>query len=209
MQSLIRARTAPPTWILDSELLVRAHALATDAHCGRRRATDLAPFVEHVMEVGDLLQAAGFDERLVAAGLLHDAVERGKLTEGKLRAEMDEDICVLVLALTEDATVEPFGKRKAALREQVRAAGPRAVTIFAADKLSDIRGLARGVDRFEGSIEARIGTSVEAMTGHYEDSVTTIEQTDPDCTFLPSLHAELRALKTAAPLPFPRPGLPD
>jgi hypothetical protein len=94
------------------------------------------------------------------------------------------------------------------------------VTIFAADQLSDIRGLARGVDLFEYSIEARIGTSVEAMTGHYEDSVTTIERADPDCTFMPALHAELTALKTAAapcertrvspaPLPVPRTPLPD
>jgi guanosine-3',5'-bis(diphosphate) 3'-pyrophosphohydrolase len=93
-------------------LLVRAHALATDAHGGQRRPTDLAPFIERVMEVGDLLQAAGFDERLVAAGLLHHAVERGKLTEGKLRAEMDEDVCVLVLALTQDATVEPLASAR-------------------------------------------------------------------------------------------------
>ncbi len=157
------------------------------------------------MEVGDLLHAAGFDERLVAAGLLHDAVERGQLSEADLRAEIDDDICVLVMALTEDATIEPFGRRKEALREQVRGGGTRAVTIFAADKLSDIRGLARGVVRSEDSIEARMGTSVEAMTRHYEDSVRTIETTHPSCHFIPELRAELDALGLAtAPAPAPR-----
>ena len=157
------------------------------------------------MEVGELLHGAGFDERLVAAGLLHDAVERGQLSEADLRAEMDDEICALVMALTEDATIEPFGRRKEALREQVRAGGTRAVTIFAADKLSDIRGLARGVVRSEDSIEARMGTSVEAMTRHYEDSVRTIETTDPSCHFIPELRAELDALGLAtAPAAPPR-----
>ena len=153
------------------------------------------------MEVGDLLHAAGFDERLVAAGLLHDAVERGQLSEADLRAQIDDDICALVMALTEDATIEPFDRRKEALREQVRGSGTRAVTIFAADKLSDIRGLARGVVRSEDSIEARMGTSVEAMTRHYEDSVRTIETTDPSCHFIPELRAELDALGLATPPP--------
>ena len=157
------------------------------------------------MEVGDLLHAAGFDERLVAAGLLHDAVERGQLSEADLRAEIDDDICALVMALTEDATIEPFARRKEALREQVRAGGTGAVTIFAADKLSDIRGLARGVVGSEGSIEARMGTSVEAMTRHYEDSVRTIETTHPSCPFIPELRAELDALGLAtAPAAAPR-----
>ena len=157
------------------------------------------------MEVGELLHAAGFDERLVAAGLLHDAVERGQSSEADLRAEMDDDICALVMALTEDATIEPFDRRKEALREQVRGSGTRAVTIFAADKLSDIRGLARGVVRSEDAIEARMGTSVEAMTRHYEDSVRTIETTHPSCHFIPELRAELDALGLAtAPAAAPR-----
>ncbi len=196
----IQPQAVVPTWVAESELLVRAHALAAEAHGDQRRATDGTPFLEHVTEVGGLLQAAGFDERLVAAGLLHDAVERGTLAEDKLRTEMDDDVCALVLALTEDATIESFGNRKEALREQVGAAGARAVTIFAADKLSDIRGLARGVDRFGDSIEARIGTTVEAMTRHYEESVTTIESTEPDCVFVPALRAELKALEAAAAL---------
>ena len=142
---MLRSRPARSGYISDSELLRCAFALAERAHGEQRRATDQTRFIEHVIEVGDLLHAAGFDERLVAAGLLHDAVERGQLSEADLRAEMDDDICALVMALTEDATIEPFGRRKEALREQVRGGGTRAVTIFAADKLSDIRGLARGV----------------------------------------------------------------
>ncbi len=203
---MIGSHPARAGYVSDSELLRRAYALAERAHGDQLRATDQTRFIEHVIEVGDLLHGAGFDERLVAAGLLHDAVERGQLSEAELRAEIDDDICALVMALTEDATIESFAKRKEALRQQVRAGGTRAVTIFAADKLSDIRGLAGGVVRSEDSIEARMGTSVEAMARHYEDSVRTIETTEPTCPFIADLRAELDALGLAtAPAAPPRP----
>jgi (p)ppGpp synthase/HD superfamily hydrolase len=187
-----------PDWIARSELLSSAHALAAEAHRDQRRATDEAPFLDHVVEVGGLLHEAGFDERIVAAGVLHDAVERGTLSETGLREAMDDEICALVLALTEDATIDSFAERKAALREQVRAAGGRAVTIFAADKLSDVRGLRRGIDHHSGSIEARMGTSVEGMAGHYRESLAMIEESEPDSEFLAALRAELERLATIA-----------
>jgi hypothetical protein len=93
--------------------------------------------------------------------------------------------------LHEDGSIESFAERKRGLREQVRAAGRRAITIFAADKLSDIRGLQRGIDRFGDSLEARIGTTVDGMAGHYRESVEMIEASQPDSLFLPALLAEL------------------
>lgn len=66
-----------------------------------------------------------------------------------------------------------------------------AMIIFAADKLSDIRGLRRGIDRFGDSLEARIGTTVEAMSGHYRGSVEMIAESQPESEFIPMLLAEL------------------
>jgi (p)ppGpp synthase/HD superfamily hydrolase len=182
--------------MLDSGLLARAYALAVVAHASQRRATDRALFLDHVVEVATLLHEAGFDDELVAAGLLHDAVERGTLTEERLRGAVGEDIASLVLSLTEDASIESFDQRKSALRDQVRAAGRSAVTIFAADKLSDIRGLRRGIDRFGYSIEARMGTTIDGMAGHYRESVEMIEESHPRSSFVPALYEELERLLT-------------
>ncbi len=173
------AAAALPAWIADSPLLSRAQAIAAEAHGDARRATDEAPFLAHVTEVGALLSDAGCDETLVAAGLLHDAVERGTLTEAKLRTEMGDEISTLVLTLTEDRGISSFTERKRALRERVEAAGQRAIAVFAADKLSDIRGLRRGIDTGGDSIEARMGTTVDRMAGHYLESVAMIEESEP------------------------------
>jgi guanosine-3',5'-bis(diphosphate) 3'-pyrophosphohydrolase len=194
----IGAECRPPGWISRSPLLRRAYALAAEAHGDQRRATDTAPFMEHVTEVAELLEDAGHDDELIAAALLHDAVERGSLTEPRLRAEMDEEISELVLALTESAEIDSFSERKRALRRQVEAAGARAITIFAADKLSDIRALRRGINADRESLEARMGTTVEQMASHYRESVAMVEQNEPRSEFVAALRAELDVLAAAS-----------
>jgi (p)ppGpp synthase/HD superfamily hydrolase len=189
------AVVAAPAWVAGSALLRSAHSLAAEAHGDQRRATDGAPFLAHVVEVGELLQEAGFDENLVAAGLLHDSVERGTLSSSRLREAMNDTISSLVLALTEDASIASFEDRKQALRDQVRDAGSQAITIFAADKLSDIRGLRRGIAKFRGGIEARMGTSISGMARHYRESVAMIEESEPDSAFVMTLEAELDELE--------------
>jgi (p)ppGpp synthase/HD superfamily hydrolase len=187
-----------PEWVTDSPLLTRAYALAKVAHGSERRASDGSTFLEHVTEVGALLHEAGFDDELVAAGLLHDSVERGTLTEAELRAEVGQDICDVVMALTEDPAIEDFAQRKRGLREQVAAAGGRALTVFAADKLSDILGLRRGLDAGGDEVADRMGTSVANMAGHYRDSVAVIEAAGTGSVFLPVLRAELESLGRSA-----------
>ena len=186
--------SSPPAWISQSALLTQAYSLAEAAHRAQERPADGRPFLDHVTEVAWFLDEAGFHEEVVAVGLLHDAVERGTLREEELRREMGEAIATLVLALTEDAEIESFEERKTALRDQVRAAGGLAVTVFAADKLSDIVGLRRGIERYGPAIEERMGTTVAAMAGHYRESVELIESARPGSAFLPRLHAELDRL---------------
>jgi hypothetical protein len=190
----------PPSWIAESPELEHAYGLAAGAHGGQRRATDGRPFLEHVVEVAGLLADARCDTDLVVVGLLHDSVERGTLTEDELRSEVPEAVYSLVLTLTEDQEIESFSARKQALRDQVRNAGDRAVTVFAADKLSDILGLRRGLRTFGRSMEERMGTSIESMAGHYRESVAMIEAAMPDSPFLPELNSQLEELG-AEPVP--------
>src|SRR5262249_39113367 len=95
-------RQAPPAWINRSPLLADAYSLAVAAHGEQRRPSDGRFFLDHVVEVAELLHRAGFDDELVAVGLLHDAVERGTLGEEELREETGERISSLVLILSED-----------------------------------------------------------------------------------------------------------
>jgi HD domain len=187
-----------PEWISASEYLSDAFHLAARAHGSERRPSDGGLFLEHVSEVAGLLHRLEFDEELIAVGLLHDSVERGALREPELRDEMGEEIAWLVMVLSEDPTIESLEARKAALRAQVAAAGVRAVTVFAADKLSDIAGLRRGIEASPEAAEERMGTSVASMVDHYRDSVQMIADVRAGSAFLPALRLELDRLESVA-----------
>ncbi len=187
--------SGPPGWINDSPLLAEAYSLADAAHGSQRRATDGRFFLDHVIEVAGMLHQAGFGDELVAVGLLHDAVERGTLGEEELEVEMGASISSLVLTLSEDASIASFEQRKAGLRRQVENAGGWAVTVYSADKLSDILGLRRGIEDDIYALEERMGTDVASMTAHYHASVDMIESVRPESAFLPALRLELERLE--------------
>jgi HD domain len=172
-----------------------AYDLAVAAHGDQRRPADGRYFIDHVVEVGGMLHDAGFDDELVAVGLLHDSVERGTLEEDELRAGMGTGICSLVLTLSEDSGIASFDWRKAGLRRQVENAGGLAVTVYAADKLSDIRGLRRGIEIYGDALDGRLGTSVGSMVAHYRESVEMVESMRPGSVFVPSLRLELEGLE--------------
>jgi len=201
-ESGIGAPPAPPDWITESQLLERAYSLAESAHRSQTRPTDGRPFLNHAVEVATFLHEAAFDDELVAVGLLHDAVERGSLDEEELYAQMGDGIGSLVMTLSEDPTIDSFEERKAALRNQVRAGGGLAITVFAADKISDIVGLRRGIQRYgDDVVQERMGTTVTGMAGHYRESAELIESVRPGSAFLPALRVQLDRLAVEAPAP--------
>jgi (p)ppGpp synthase/HD superfamily hydrolase len=116
-----------------------ALAFAEERHAGQRRQADGAPFIEHPREVAWLLHRAGAPDHVVAAGVLHDTIEKGGANIDELRARFGPETAKLVLAVSEDPGIPTYAQRKAALRAQVADAGPEALMVFAADKISKVR----------------------------------------------------------------------
>jgi hypothetical protein len=85
-----------------------------------------------------LLYKAGATDPVIAAGILHDVLEKTEVTAAELRAIFGVRITRLVVAVSEDEEISGYVRRKAALRQQVAAAGPDALMVFAADKISKI-----------------------------------------------------------------------
>jgi (p)ppGpp synthase/HD superfamily hydrolase len=156
----------PPAFILESEVLSLALFVAGRAHAGQTRGGPLRrPYIEHPLEVAELLHDDGNDDVTIATGLLHDVVEHSILTLAEVIEVFGLRIGELVAALTEDPSIEDWDARKAALRESAAAAGPEAVAIYVADKLANLRDWSavyaevgeEAVDQFKApSIDARI-----------------------------------------------------
>src|SRR5258707_15029659 len=105
-------RPVAPAWLAGSPLLVDAYALAVAAHGEQRRPSDGRYFLEHVGEEAELLRSDGFDDEMVAVGLLHDSPDRGTRDEQERRDGMGARICSLVLTLSEGARNGYFARRK-------------------------------------------------------------------------------------------------
>ena len=119
-----------------------ALAYAEEQHAGQRRKVDGAPFIEHPVEVASLLYDAGASDDVIAAGVLHDTLEKTRTDLTELRARFGSRTAALVAAVSEDESIGGYATRKAALRRQVEAAGTEAMMVFAADKVSKVRELA-------------------------------------------------------------------
>src|ERR1700754_1563261 len=71
-------------------------------HAGQLRQVDGAPFILHPLEVATLLYAAGAADHVIAAGLLHDTVEKTGTTVEDLRSRFGHAVATVVAAVSED-----------------------------------------------------------------------------------------------------------
>jgi (p)ppGpp synthase/HD superfamily hydrolase len=176
-----------------------ALAFAERKHAGQRRKVDGAPFIEHPVEVASLLFDAGASDDVIAAGVLHDTLEKTRTNLTELRARFGSRITRLVAAVSEDESIAGYATRKAALRRQVEAAGTDAMLVFAADKVSKVRELA--VEP-EGSEAARLAATVsrtrQRRLTHYRHCLELLERHIADSPLVRQLRTELE-LRSAAP----------
>jgi len=85
-----------------------AVAYATSAHANQRRNVDGAPFIEHPLEVASLLYHAGAPEHVIAAGVLHDVIEKTGVQAPQLRRHFGAKVSDLVLAVSEDERIASY-----------------------------------------------------------------------------------------------------
>ena len=130
-----------------SALMLRAAMFAARVHAThRRKGASGEPYVNHVLEVAQILAEHGAPEEAVIAGLLHDTVEDSDqdpdpITHDRLVAEFGPAVAALVAEATDDKSL-PKETRKAL---QVRGAAEKsdaAKMLKLADKISNLRAIA-------------------------------------------------------------------
>ena len=114
--------------------------------------------------------------------MLHDLVENTSATIDDVRDRFGEPVARLVAAVTEDPAISDYSARKAALREQVKNAGPGAHALYAADKVCKVRELRAHADRDIRLLE------------HYAASLDTLQAIAPELPLVEKLAFELWAL---------------
>ena len=125
-------------------LVTRAAEFAAQRHTGQhRKGAAQEPYVNHLAEVAWLLAetAQVSDAALVAAGWLHDTLEKTKTTKEELEAVFGSPLVGIVAEVTDDKSLPD----DVAKRLQVETAGKRsehAKLLTIADKTSNLRDVA-------------------------------------------------------------------
>jgi len=155
---------------------------------------DGTPFILHPLEVGSLLHYAGAADYLVAAGVLHDVVEKADVPAAELRERFGPRVSSLVLAVSDDDRIVDYEDRKAALRRQVSGAGEDALALFAADKLSKLRELRREAAFGDSVTPGRVRKLRARRLRHYRRSLALLEERIPSSPLVKELRDELYSL---------------
>ena len=174
---------------------------ASARHAKQYREIDHAPFIVHPIEVGRLLHREGQPDEVIAAGLLHDTLEKTATTRAELQHRFGTRVARLVESVSDDPSIDDYESRKRELRDRVAHADSDTVAIFAADKISKVRELALlPASRLHE-------TTTRAKLAHYRASLKMLRRVTPDGALVDRLDAELsrlltrtgRATTTAAP----------
>jgi HD domain len=175
-------------------------------HKGQRRAADGAPFILHPQEVAALLAEAGARDDLIAAGALHDVIEKTPALACDVRVRFGTTVAALVEAVSENPRIAGYAARKAALRSKVAAAGEDALLLLAADKISKARELRliSGRDCADAGRPRRARRRDARQLAHYRGCLRLLEERLPGSPLVSLLAAELaksgvRASRPALP----------
>jgi (p)ppGpp synthase/HD superfamily hydrolase len=131
----------------DAARLLRAAVFAARVHAThRRKGASAEPYVNHVLEVAQILAEHGAPQDAVIAGLLHDTVEDSDkdpepITHDRLVAEFGETVARIVAEATDDKSL-PKETRKAMQVKHAPAKSEAAKMLKLADKISNLRAIA-------------------------------------------------------------------
>ncbi len=187
-----------PSFLKDLPLASRALQYASRLHSGQRRESDEAPFILHPLEVASLLHNTGHADHVVAAAILHDSVEDTAAETDDIARRFGLRVALLVQAVTEDATIEPYAERKARLRRLIADVDDQARAIYAADKVAKVREL-RAQATLDPTLLGSGRPDIERKLDHYDRSLDVLEARMPAHPLVRQLRFELEMLRALPP----------
>lgn len=117
-----------------------AHFAAVKHAHQRRKGEDQEPYINHLMEVSEILAQFTDDQDVIVAGMLHDTLEDTETTYEELVKEFGTKIANVVREVTDDRTL-PKVERKRLQVQNAPHKSDQAKMIKIADKISNLRSI--------------------------------------------------------------------
>lgn len=126
----------------EDKLLLRAMKFAIMAHQGQKRKVgDNVEYINHPINVANLLSKQTKNRKLIAAAYLHDVVEDTKYSIDDIENYFGIEVANYVNQVTESGKELPWEFRKTEMIERFYDASPEVKMLAACDKLSNITDL--------------------------------------------------------------------
>jgi guanosine-3',5'-bis(diphosphate) 3'-pyrophosphohydrolase len=123
--------------------ILKALHFAADKHRDQRRKDiDASPYINHPIEVAELVSRVGGvnDPVTLQGAILHDTIEDTKTTPEELEAAFGPEVRRLVEEVTDDTSL-PKAERKRLQIEQAPHISDRARVVKLADKIANVRSV--------------------------------------------------------------------
>ncbi len=117
-----------------------AHAAARWHAKQRRKGADREPYINHLIEVAELVASSDAGEDVICAAFLHDAIEDQGIAAAEIAARFGPDVAGLVFEVTDDKSL-PKAERKRLQVAHAPALSPGAKLLKLADKISNVRAV--------------------------------------------------------------------
>ena len=149
----------------------KAIAFATRAHEGQVRKGTTRPFIQHPLEVGEIVATMTEDEEVISAAILHDTIEDCEgITEEILCEQFTNRVASLVAQESEDKS-KTWMERKSATIAHLKAASREIQMIGLADKLSNMRDIDRDYPECGEELWNRFRMKDKNVIGWYYKSI--------------------------------------
>ena len=159
--------------------LEKAVEFATRAHEGQvRKATDV-PYIEHPLEVLDIVKELTEDEDVLCAAVLHDVLEDCGIGYEKLEEEFGERVAFLVGQESENKRAElpaelTWRVRKEETIAHLKTAEDDVLKICLGDKLSNARAIKKDFDEIGDKVFDRFNASKEDEIWYYRSIASVL-----------------------------------
>jgi (p)ppGpp synthase/HD superfamily hydrolase len=166
--------------------LARVADFARAAHGDQIRKYTGEPYIEHPLEVAEIVRSVTNDLDVIAAAILHDVAEDTAFTLEQIRANFGPRVAAFVAEVTDVSRPQDGNraKRKAMDREHLAKASPQGQTIKLADLISNADSILRYDPDFAKVYirEKRALLEVRTMGNHvlYDRAMKIVEQAEKD-----------------------------
>lgn len=160
------------------EQLNQAIVFATERHAGQVRKGSDSPYIVHPLETMLILSNLHTDINVQIAGLLHDLVEDTDTTVEEIAALFGTDVAALVNHHTEDKN-KSWAERKTTAIAALKQADARTKMLVLADKLSNLRSIAKDYATLGDAVWERFSAPKEKQAWYYNgilDALSDLQQ---------------------------------